>query len=235
MILTLKELADYLKLNDRTVLRMLKNGQIKGTKLGGQWRFNGSEIDQLFFPNKTNSDDVPLSELTHSQFGIQLSRLINSERIFLDMKATNVEEAINELVNAQVFNKLVLNVNELRAKCLERESMLSTGVGNGIAVPHPRDPVPTLRASGCIVIGRSVKGIDYNAVDGKPVHLFFLLCAQTADLHIYLMGKIATLLRDEEFVDTCLKCKEPDELIHAMMEAERSVFLKENEAKKEEE
>ena len=228
MILTLKELADYLKLNDRTVLRMLKNGQIQGTKLGGQWRFNGSEIDQLFFPNKTKSDDVPLSELTHSQFGIQLSRLINKDRIFLDMKATNPEEAINELVNAQVFNKLVLNVNELRAKCLERESMLSTGVGNGIAVPHPRDPVPTLRASGCIVFGRSVQGIEYNAVDGKPVHLFFLLCSQTADLHLYLMGKIATLLRNESFVETCMKCQAPEELIHAMMETERSAFLKED-------
>jgi len=226
MILTLKELADYLKLNDRTVLRMLKNGQIQGTKLGGQWRFNGSEIDQLFFPNKSKSDDVPLSELTHSQFGIQLSRLITTERIFLDMKATTAEEAINELVDGQVFNKLVLNVNELRAKCLERENMLSTGVGNGIAVPHPRDPIPTLRASGCIVFGRSVQGIDFNAVDGKPVHLFFLLCSQTADLHLYLMGKIATLLRNADFVDVCMKCKTPDELIRAMMEIERSTFLK---------
>lgn len=227
MILTLKELADYLKLNDRTIIRMLKNGQIKGTKLGGQWRFNGSEIDQLFFPNKEEgSDDVPLSELTHSQFGIQLSRLINADRIILDMKATTAEEAINELVNPQVFNKLVLNVNELRAKCMEREKMLSTGVGQGIAVPHPRDPVPTLRASGCIVFGRSEKGIEFNSVDGKPVKLFFLICSQTADLHLYLMGKIATMLRDKNFVSLCNSCKEPDELIRAMMAFERSAFLK---------
>ena len=232
MILTLKELADYLKLNDRTIIRMLKNGQIKGTKLGGQWRFNGSEIDQLFFPNKESSDDVPLSELTHSQFGIQLSRLINPERIILDMKATTPEEAISELVNPQVFNKLVLNVNELRAKCLEREKMLSTGVGNGIAVPHPRDPVPTLRASGCIVFGRSTKGIEYNSIDGKPVNLFFLICSQTADLHLYLMGKIATMLKDAKFVELCKICKEPEELIRAMMEFERAMFLKADNSEK---
>ena len=50
MILTLKELADYLRVNERTILRMLKSGQIQGVKIGGQWRFNGSQIDQMFFP-----------------------------------------------------------------------------------------------------------------------------------------------------------------------------------------
>ncbi len=49
MILTLKELADYLRVNERTIIRMLKAGKIQGTKIGGQWRFNGSQIDQFFF------------------------------------------------------------------------------------------------------------------------------------------------------------------------------------------
>ena len=64
MILTLKELANYLRVHERTVLRMLKAGQIKGTKIGGQWRFNGSQIDGLFFPEGTEGKmEVPLADL----------------------------------------------------------------------------------------------------------------------------------------------------------------------------
>jgi len=226
MILTLKELAEHLKLNDRTVMRMLKTGQIQGVKVGGQWRFNGSQIDRVFFPAEIGSEDVPLSELTHTQFGIPVSRLTNENRIFLDMKATNVEEAIAELTNPQLFNSLVLDIQDLRAKCMARESLLSTGVGNGIAVPHPRDPIPTLRASGCIVIGRSKAGIDYNAADGKPVHLFFLICSQTIELHLHLIGKIATLIHHQKFIDLCKTTESPSEIIRAIMEYERAEFLK---------
>ena len=201
MILTLRELAEHLKVTDRTILRMLKTGQIQGVKIGGQWRFNGSQIDRVFFPDgPLGSDDVPLSELTHSQFEIPISRLVNENRIFLDMKATTVEEAINELTDVKLFNSLVLDITDLRAKCLARENLLSTGVGNGIAVPHPRDPISTLQASGCVVIGRSSKGVDFKAPDGKPVDLFFLVCSQTIELHLHIMGRMSALLSDANFV-----------------------------------
>ena len=83
MILTLRELAEHLKVTDRTILRMLKTGQIQGVKIGGQWRFNGSQIDRVFFPEgPLGSDDVPLSELTRPQFEIPISRLVNENRVF---------------------------------------------------------------------------------------------------------------------------------------------------------
>lgn len=226
MILTLKELAEHLKLNDRTILRMLKTGQIHGVKVGGQWRFNGSQIDKMFFSSQpSGSEDVPLSELTHSQIEIPISRLVNENRIFLDMKATNVKDVITELTNNKLFNSLVLDIPDLREKCLARENLLSTGVGNGIAVPHPRDPIPTLRASGCVVIGRSINGVDFNAIDGKPVHLFFLLCSQTIELHLHIIGKMANLVKDQHFLDVCKSAKAPADIIRGIMEHERAEFL----------
>ncbi len=226
MILTLKELAEHLKLNDRTVLRMLKNGQIEGAKVGGQWRFNGSQIDKIFFQQPVNDDDVPLEQLTHSRFEIPISRLINDQRIFLDMKATNVDEVIDELTVPSLFNTLVLDIKDLRDKCKSRENLLSTGVGNGIAVPHPRDPISSLRASGCVVIGRSKAGVDYNAADGKPVNYFFLICSQTIELHLHLMGKVSNLVRDDAFMKVMKSAKEPQEIMTAIMAHERSEFLK---------
>lgn len=230
MILTLKELAEHLKLNDRTILRMLKTGQITGAKVGGQWRFNGSQIDRIFFPGKPlGEDDVPLSELTRSPFEIPISRLVDEKRIFLDMKATNAEEAITELTPSQLFNSLVLDITDLREKFIAREKLLSTGVGNGIAVPHPRDPISTLRASGAIILGRSANGVDFNAADGQPVHYFFLICSQTIELHLLLVGKIANLIRNPDFLETFKNAQDPSEVIRAIMEHERAEFLKETE------
>ena len=226
MILTLKELAEHLKLNERTVLRMAKNGQIEGSKVGGQWRFNGSQIDKVFFKKPEKEDDVPLEVLTRSRIGIPVSRLIDENRIFLDMKAKNVDEVIDELTPAALFNTLVLDIKDLREKCKKREELLSTGVGNGIAVPHPRDPISSLRTLGCFVIGRSKKGVDYNAADGKPVNYFFLICSQSIELHLHLIGQVASLVNDPTFMKAVKAAKAPKDVITAIMAHERAEFLK---------
>lgn len=226
MILTLKELAEYLRVNERTILRMLKTGQIQGAKIGGQWRFNGGQIDKVFFPNAPlGEEDVPLTALTQSQIDIPISRMMNEDRVILDLQANSVEDVINELVLPKVFNTLVLDINDLKDKCIARESLLSTGVGNGLAVPHPRDPIPTLRAPGCIIVGRSSKGINFNAPDGKPVKLFFLVCSQNIELHLHMMGCMARMLGNDDFIKACQGAKEKTDVIKAVMEYERADFI----------
>jgi PTS system nitrogen regulatory IIA component len=118
-----------------------------------------------------------------------------------------------------------MEVESLRAKCLAREQLLSTGVGNGVAIPHPRDPVPTLKAPAMIVFGRSPAGIDFGAVDGKPVHLFFLLCCQNIEVHLHLMGRLAKLLRNRDFLAKCRECEAPADLVRVVLEFERAHFL----------
>ncbi len=231
MILTLKELAEYLRVNERTILRMLNTGKISGVKIGGQWRFNGSQIDQVFFPNgksevySTLTQDEPGSVLTRPAIGIPVSRVMSEERVLLNMKATDVESAIAELTDARLMNGLVLDVTDLRKKCLEREEVLSTGVGEGIALPHPRDPIATLKTSAAIVYGYSKDGIDFKAADGKPVHIFFLICSQNIELHMHLMGCLARMLRDANFVKALPKCKASADVIKLVMKYERDEFL----------
>ena len=244
MILTLKELAEYLKLNERSIQRMLKTGQIEGKKIGGQWRFSGSQIDRLFFPEKPvqSEEAVAFSDLTQSTLKIPVSRLINEERIILDMQATNMDEAITELTPSRIFNRLVLDIDALRQKCLDREKLLNTGVGNGIAIPHTRDTISTLASSGCVVIGRSKAGINYSKIfeedgrtiestpaDKKPIKLFFLIIAQNIQLHLHLMGKVAILARNKNFIKLCNTTDSPSEIIRAIMEIERNEILSKNE------
>jgi len=227
MILTLRELADYLRVNERTILRMLKSGQVQGAKIGGQWRFNSSQIDGMFFPEEgTEADgEESLGSLARSYLSLPVSRMMAEDRMVMEMKAARVDEVIEELTPRDLLGKLIMEVEGLRAKCLAREQLLSTGVGNGVAIPHPRDPVPTLKAPAMIVFGRSIPGVDFGAVDGKPVHLFFLLCCQNIEIHLHLMGRMAKLLRNRDFLAQCLACPTPADVMRVVLDFERSQFL----------
>ena len=125
MILTLKELAEYLRVNERTIMRMRDQGKIEGVKIGGQWRFNGSEIDKLFFPQndvdaaKDVEKDEPLSALSHPVMGIPLSRVMHENRILLNLNATDRDSLINEMTSARMMYGLVLDASDIRKKCLD--------------------------------------------------------------------------------------------------------------------
>ena len=226
MILTLRELADHLKVAERTILRMLKTGQIQGAKIGGQWRFNSSQIDALFFPAPGAAPEahaLPSLSLTH--LAIPVSRMMAAERMPMNLQAADSEGVIGELTHPAVVNTLVLDVQGSRRKVLDREHLLSTGVGNGVAIPHPRDPVPTLCRPAIIVFGRSPGGVEFGAVDGAPVHLFFLLCCQTIELHLHLMGRLAHLLRQTSLVDACRSAETAEAIVTLALDHERAQFL----------
>jgi excisionase family DNA binding protein len=226
MILTLRELADYLRVNERTILRMLKTGQVQGAKIGGQWRFNSSQIDGLFFPEETGAEGgESLSSMARSHLNIPISRVLHEDRMVLDMKATDVAGVVEELTVPSLLGHLVMEIESLRAKCLAREQLLSTGVGNGVAIPHPRDPIATLKAPAMIVLGCSRQGVPFGAVDEKPVHLFFLLCCQNIEVHLHLMGQLAKLLRNADFVANCQECETPTDVLRVVLEFERAHFL----------
>lgn len=228
MILTLRELADYLRVNERTILRMLKTGQVQGAKIGGQWRFNSSQIDGLFFPGEGEIEvegEESLGNMARSHLSIPVSRVLAEDRMVLNMQATDVSGVIEELTPHGPLGRLILELEGLRSKCLAREQLLSTGVGNGVAIPHPRDPIATLKAPAIIVFGRSTQGIEFGAVDGKPVHLFFLLCCQNIEVHLHLMGRLAKLLRNREFLTKCRECETSTDVLRVILEFERAQFL----------
>lgn len=229
MILTLKELADYLRVNERTILRMLRSGQIQGVKIGGQWRFNGSQIDQLFFPPNpaTDPDAVPLRDFTQSRLPIPFSRILKEDRILLNLQAADVESVLSELCEPIARKTLLLDVHDLKSRLLAREKLLSTGIGHGIAIPHPRDPIPTLREPAILIMGRSRKGVDFRAVDQQPVTLFFMLCCQKIELHLHLMGALARMLQESGFPEACRQAKTAEDILRLVMEVETRHILSE--------
>ena len=118
--------------------------------------------------------------------------------VIADLKGETKEKVLTELVSSLKEMSLIENVEEAVKVIFDREKLGSTGIGDGVAIPHGK--MKKLQNVIC-AFGRSTKGIEFGAVDGKPVHMFFLLLApeESAGLHLKMLSRISRIVRDASF------------------------------------
>jgi len=123
---------------------------------------------------------------------------LNEERVIPDLQGADKPSILKELSSVLVKPCQVTSVEELLQVLLEREKLGSTGIGEGIAIPHGR--LKKLKDF-FICVGRSVKGVDFDSIDGKPSQLFFLVMApeNSAVENLKLLSRIVTLLKESSF------------------------------------
>ena len=124
--------------------------------------------------------------------------LLNSNRILPSLTATTKKGVLEELADALVKEFVNLDRQKVLEVLLERESLGSTGIGDNIAIPHGK--LSNLDKL-VICFGRSLPGVNFDSMDGKPTHLFFLLMApeNSIGLHLKALAKISRLLKDSSF------------------------------------
>ncbi len=153
---------------------------------------------------------------------MKIMDFLSEEAISVDLKATSKEEVIEELV------ELLVKAGEIEHKSkdkliktiLAREVLGSTGIGQGVAIPHGKcDCVKELVAA----FGLSSKGVDYDSLDGEPTYIFFLLIApaDTAGPHLKALARISRLLKDKFFRDSLRQTKEEKGIIKIIKEEDK--------------
>ena len=138
---------------------------------------------------------------------MQLVDVLKENMIFLNFEASNKEEAIEKFINALEKTGTIKEPNALKDALLEREKLGTTGVGNGIAMPHARSSaIKDLT----VAFFRSEKGIDFKSMDSEPVHLVFLLLAPVTagGPYLKLLAKISRLLRGDDFRTALMEAKD---------------------------
>jgi len=131
---------------------------------------------------------------------MKLTDFIVEDAIITEINATEKEAVIREMVcslkDAQKINNK--DVENITTSLMKREELGSTGIGKGVAVPHTKHACVT-KIMG--TIARSTHGVDFNALDGEPVHLFFLLLSpnDSAGSHLAALERISTVIRDNDF------------------------------------
>ncbi len=150
-----------------------------------------------------------------------LSELISPATIQLNLQGTTRDDVLQQLVSAipAIAHRPDAQQTLLRA-LHEREQLYSTGIGDGIALPHARNALVGLVDRPIIAFGRHPDGVDYGAIDGVPTRLFFLLVAPTVTQHLAVLARISRLLRDPKLRQELLTADQPQRVIGLIKEAE---------------
>ena len=152
---------------------------------------------------------------------MKIGDILSGDLIVPELTSKNKKEVLEELVSVIVKRNNLIDKEELIEVLLERERLGSTGIGDGIAIPHGKlKNIDTLLAS----FGKSIDGIDFDSMDGKPTHLFFLLVApeNSAGIHLKALARISRLLKDSSFIQDLMEAKLKDDLFKTIIERDEN-------------
>jgi nitrogen PTS system EIIA component len=199
MELTVKEVADLLNINEKTVYRWLKSGYLPAYQVSNRYRFNRAELLEWATSRQINVSANLFQEPDNTQTSPKgLLEALTIGGIYYRIEGKDKESAIKSVIElmripSEVDRGFLLQV------LLAREALASTAIGDGIAIPHVRNPIVLHVTEPIVSLCFLEKPIDFNALDGKPVNCLFTLISPTVKAHLYLLSKLAFALRDDNF------------------------------------
>ena len=163
----------------------------------------------------------PLPAGNPRRFGefMRLSELLNEQSVSLSLQARDKESCIKELVSLLESAHGVNTKGEILSKVLQRESMMSTGIGNGVAIPHGKTRLLDHLIAAC---GVSRAGIDFEAIDKQPATLFILLVSpeNAGGSHVKVLANISRLLKEDKVRDALKSAETPQAFLQQLRDAE---------------
>ncbi|MFH2090881.1 MAG: PTS sugar transporter subunit IIA [Pseudomonadota bacterium] len=215
MELSVLELSKHLNVSPDTIERWIRQGKLPVSRQGSNYRFKIQELMRWAANNNIRLDLLekkPAEKKTGAD--MSLSDAVRNGGVYFDIKgddATSVFISAIETIQAIPTDQKTSLLEQL----IERESALSTGIGKGFAIPHPRQPQTYLEQPMVSICFLS-QPVDYNALDNKPVFvLFFILCPELK-MHLQLLSAISFCLRDPSFVALLSSKPHPQILIDAI-------------------
>ena len=157
---------------------------------------------------------------------MKIQDLLNKKVMLLYLQATTKEAAIDEMINSLVDNGVVTDFDVFKAGIMAREAQTSTGLGDGIAMPHSKNAAVK---EATVLFAKSNKGVDYESLDGQPTDLFFMIAAPEGanDTHLAALAELSKYLMQDGFADRLRKVTSPDEVIAAFNTGEEEAQAEE--------
>jgi len=222
-LLTLSEVAEYLRVAEKTVLRMIARNEIPCVKVANQWRFIKSVIDDWLLARMNVVPQNDLAAVLSSPEGIiPLRRLINENLVVPNMRPAPKEEILRQLIQPLVELEIVTDPEDFLHKLMLREKMTSTALGRGIAIPHLRHPRENPGGGAHLVMGLCPEGTDFKSHDGGKTHVFFLLVSDSETLHLRVLAKLNAIFHGNG-LSLKLCQMQPKEALEELFKAESSL------------
>lgn len=202
-ILTIDEVANYLRVSERTVYDWAQKGEIPSGKIGTVWRFKKSEIEK-WVNDRLSSSVRP----TAPSSIVQVRNILSPDRIIFLNHSTK-QDALVALSNALGTAPQIKNSQELTTEILKREELMSTAIGRGIAIPHVRLASVTDLVMAVGISRTDI--IDFQSIDDTPVRLLFMIAAAYNQHSYYLqtLSFFSSRLKNQGLRESLLSAETP--------------------------
>ncbi len=194
MQLTVRDAARLLEVSEKTIYRWARKGEVPFTRVNDQYRFHRVELLEWATARKIPVSPEIFREEEAGPFPSVVEAL-EAGGIFYRLEGDDMPSVLRDVVTHLRLPEEV-DREYLYQVLLAREQLGSTGVGDGVAIPHVRNPIVLHVAQPTVTLCFLEKPIDFKALDGKPVHILFTLVSPTVKGHLHLLSRIAFCLRD---------------------------------------
>ena len=226
-LLTLKELAAYLSVNERTLLKLVSEGEIPGVKIGNQWRFRKAMIDAWLDDQMLGvvprRFEVKGTESPHRRM-LALESCFQPNHIIPELAASTKMGVVEELAGLAHRLGLVRDQAWFVHALIERENIMPSAVGNGVVFLHTMYRHPEHVVRPFMVLGRSTRGVDFDALDGNLTHLFFILGLKFYVLYLPWLAKLSQMFAGADATRALLEAPTAEAIFEVLRVVEKDMF-----------
>ncbi|MDA3811490.1 MAG: PTS sugar transporter subunit IIA [Spirochaetaceae bacterium] len=220
---SVKETALILNVSEETIHLWIKQSVIPFHKINDTYYFNRTEILEWATSRRMNvSTDIFLKIDKSKKKLPTLTETLREGGINYNISGKTPETVLQSIINTLVLPKDV-DRKFLYQVLLTREKMGSTGIGDGIAIPHVRNPVVLHVTKPSVNLCFLENPIDFFALDGKPVNIFFTLISPTIQTHLHLLSRISFILHNQNLKKVLMRQAAPVEILHLLSKAEAEI------------
>lgn len=211
-------LATYLHLTPPQVAKMADRGNLPGRKVGGQWRFAQAEIHHWLEERIGASGESELIQVEgvlqrgaehRSDEAISIAAMLPLEAIAVPLAARTRNSVVNSMVGLAANTGLLWDPDKMAEAVRLRETLHPTALDNGVALLHPRRPMPTVLAEPVLALGRTSHGIPFGGPRGMLTDIFFLICSIDDRGHLRTLARLSRLVGDADFLSAVREAESP--------------------------
>ena len=223
-------LARYLHVAPAQVLKLAERGHVPGRKIAGQWRFSKGEIHHWLEERIGAADDADLQQMQglldkaaagRESATVRISDLLKPEAIAIPLAARTRASVIKSMVELAAKTSYLWDPAEMAEAVEARENLHPTALDNGVALLHPRRPLPQVLEEPLLALGRTVQGIPFGSTSGQLTDIFFLICSIDDSQHLRTLARLSRLISSEGFLPAIRSAADAPDVLRAVEQFEQ--------------
>jgi len=229
-----QQVAAYLNIDVREVAKLASRGQVPCRRIAGKFVFLKGDLDHWIearMPQMDRKDLAGIEKGVGAHHGFDtvsevVCPLIPDRGAAVPLDARTREAVIRRLVDLAEQAGLVYIRDELLGEIRQREELCSTAIMPGVALAHPRHPLPYDIAASFVVVGRTASGIPFGAEDGSLTRLFFLVCCKDDRTHLHVLARLALMLHEAGAIEELMAAEDAEQFLQTLHQRELAAIHK---------